>query len=371
MKKMMVLLMLASGINGTISAQKKSSADDKTFDVPEGSLYYRFHIDLGKGNSMLLEFGEWEDIQHFKNTDSLLAVFFSDMLLFKDSLSDELAAKHIDYLVDRAGRKRIRIQSYRPGGASFLIRQGEVSALRSVQDTVNIIGIVTGSATGSILKSVSDFHYYRISFFINQLNDLKDYRGTELSSKIAAIRSPRNSRWKKDKSGDWHDIKGDATVSAKNPGGMISGAGDYLEGGLSVGIQNYKNYFVPSLSLGMTLAFNNGRTKQAFTVAWEPQFLFAKNASGSMQTYRNDFLTISYGQRSVKYNTRAGIMHIDSDISFGRLIRKSGDFYEKNTFRLGLDQISFHGGRIKIEPCFYFTDFFKHATPGIKLSVSL
>lgn len=369
MKKMMVLMMLATGISGTIMAQKKATADDKTFGVPEGSFYYRFRIDLGKGNSMQLELGEMEDIQYFKNTDSLLSVFFSDMLLFKDSLSDELAVKRIDYVIDRAGRKRVRIQSYRPGGSAFLIRQGEVSALRSVQDTINIIGIVNGAANHSILRSVSDFRYYRISFFINQLNDLEDYRGPELGEKIAAIPSPRRSRWKRDENGDWHIVKGDAAVSSKNPGGMIAGAGDYVESIVSIGVQNYKTYFVPSFVLGISAAFNNGRTKHAFTAAWEPQFLFAKNASGSTQTYRNDFVTLSYAQRPVRFNTRTGLLHIDSDISLGWLIRRSGDFYEKNTFRLGLDQFSLRGGKIKLEPCLYFNDLFKHVTPGIKMSV--
>jgi len=362
-------MMLATGINGTIMAQRKVSADDKAFEVPEASLYYRFHIDLGKGNSMQLELGELEDVRYFKNTDSLLAVFLSDMVPFKDSLSDELAAKRIDYVVDRAGRKRVRIQSSLPAGSAFLIRQGEVSALRSAQDTVNIIGIVNGAASHSLLGSSSDFHYYRISFFMNQLNDLKDYRGPELGEKIAAIPTPRKSKWKKDKNGDWHIIKGDPAVSSRNPGGMITGAGDYLESIVSLGVQNYKNYFVPSFCLGMSVAFNNGRTKQAFTAVWEPQFLFAKNASGSLQTYRNDFVTLSYAQRPVKYNTRASIMHIDSDISLGWLFRRSGDFYGKNTFRLGLDQFSLHGGKIKLEPCLYFNDLFKHVTPGIKMSV--
>ena len=85
-------------------------------------------------------------MQRITNMDSLLQIFRRDMAPFKDSFSDPLTSKRIDFVTDAKGRKKIRIQQFQPEGSDFIINNGDVSSLKVAQDTINIIGVINQSA---------------------------------------------------------------------------------------------------------------------------------------------------------------------------------------------------------------------------------
>ncbi|MEO6540679.1 MAG: hypothetical protein ABIN74_06810, partial [Ferruginibacter sp.] len=289
MKKNLPLLMLAISITVTAIAQEERSMSnsDKTFDVPAHVLYRRFTVDLGKGNKMLIELGDIADLDRFANIDSLLRIFLLDIVPFKDSFADELSSKRIDYVTDELGRKKIRIQVYKQKGASFLLHSGDVAALKLEQDTVSIMGTKLYTERSTLLKPFSELRYYRLSFFVNQMSDLDNYAFAGLNEKIRAIKNNEKARWIKDKEGRWHIKNGDQSVySNHQPAGYTGGTGDYLTSRWSVNIQNYKNIFVPSVSLGAAVVFNNGNIKRDIGLLWEPHFFFAKNNEGRLQTFR-------------------------------------------------------------------------------------
>ena len=107
-------------------------------------------------------------------------------------------------------------------------------------------------------------------------------------------------------------------------------------------------------------------------LSWEPQFLFAKNAQGNLVTYRNDFLTLLLGAEPIagKGKTEGLNFGFFQHLSIGYLVRNKGDFYDPHTFRIGTGSINWIEGRVKLEPVFYFHDFFKGITPGLRLSVN-
>jgi hypothetical protein len=127
---------------------------------------------------------------------------------------------------------------------------------------------------------------------------------------------------------------------------------------------------VPSFSLGAKLAFSNADRSFKWEpgLFWEPHFLFAKDAQGKLKTYRNDFLTLTYGQGGVTDHDVTKDFSFSAVVSIGYLIHRSGDFFEKNTFRLGAGKLKF--SKITIEPSVYFNNFFKGVTPGIRISLS-
>src|SRR6266567_1428135 len=102
MKKMMYLLVLAASTNGIAFAQDNHplSNADRTFEPPPKTVTRRFIIDLKNGNKMQVELSNIDGLDYFKNIDSLVRVFMHDMEPFKDSLSDELTIKRIDYKID-------------------------------------------------------------------------------------------------------------------------------------------------------------------------------------------------------------------------------------------------------------------------------
>src|SRR5450432_1185865 len=106
MKRIIGLLVLATSITGNVCAQEKVQLTntDKTFEVPANRITRRFTVNLGTGNKMQIELTAIEDIDHLKNVDSLVKVVLHDLEPLKDSLSDELLPKRIDFAIDSLGR---------------------------------------------------------------------------------------------------------------------------------------------------------------------------------------------------------------------------------------------------------------------------
>lgn len=369
MKKTISVLMLLVSITGNLCAQSKDKSD-KTFEVPENIIITRrFYIDLDKGNKLTIELTDITDLERVANIDSLLQKFISDITPLKDSIADPLTSKRIDYVTDAQGRKKIRFLQFQPKGASFLVSDGELASLRTEQDTINIIGIITNPPKPKEKISLTHPRYYHLTFYLNNMNELVSYMNGSLKEKITTIQNNVNTKWPLILGGSSHYLKKDRAISADRPKGFTTvGAGDFLEGMISVNVQNYKNYFVPSFSLGASLVLTNReRTfKWEPGLFWEPHFLFAKDSQGKLRTYRNDFLTLTYGQGgTTDYDPRKDFS-FSAVFSLGYLIRREGDFIDKNTFRLGAGKLKLL--KTTIEPSMYFNNFFKGVTPGIRIS---
>jgi hypothetical protein len=371
MKKAFIVLMLSISILTDLCAQQKSQ-EDKAFEVPENIVINRrFYIDLEKGNKLTIEVTDITDLQRIANIDSLLKVFAHDLTPLKDSLSDPLTSKRIDYVTDAQGRKKVRILQYASKGDNYLLNNGELSSLKINQDTINIIGVITNPPKPKQKISLHNPRYYHLVFYLNNFNELAGYMNGTLTQKISTIQNKVNGRWPILKGGGSHYLKPDKSIVADKAKGFTpSGTGDFLTAQATVNIQNYKAYFVPSFSLGLRLTVTNrDRTfKWEPGLFWEPHFLFSKDAQGKLRTYRNDFLTLTYGQGGTTDHDPKKDFSFSAVFSLGYLIHQSGEFIEEGTFRFG-------AGRLKllkttIEPSIYFDHLFKGVTPGIRISQS-
>lgn len=371
MKKIIIVLMLLVSILPNLCAQTKNKSD-KAFEVPENIIISRrFYINLEKGNKLEIELTDITDLQKIDNIDSLLQIFVDDITPLKDSISNPLTSKRIDYLTDAQGRKKIRLQQFQPKGASFLVNNGDLASLRTEQDTINIIGIITNPPKAEQKISLTHPRYYHLTFYLNNINELAGYMHGILAEKITTIQNNINTKWPLILGGSSHYLSKDKSISADKPKGFTTGGtGDMLEGMITVNVQNYKNYFVPSFSIGTRLILTNReRTfKWEPGVYWEPHFLFARDSTGKMHTYRNDFLTFTYGQGgTTDYDPRKPFAY-SAVFSLGYLINKNGDYFEKNTFRFGAGKLQLL--KTTIEPSIYFNNFLKGVTPGIRISQS-
>ena len=373
MKKISLLLMLALSITGTVIAQDEPvrNKTDIIFDQPSSYFKRKFIFDLGKGNTMQVEFHTINDLARIANLDSLLQLFLKDIIALKDSLTDDLVARRIDYLPDPSGKNKMRVQSFKSQGSSYLAQQGTLSSLKIQQDTLYIIGSIADQPGGNA-KFLPAPHYYRIGFCVNQLSDLNNYPGTRLNNKISGIHPKDYNWWSKEPNGRYHIKYDGQDIYANQPGGYTSGAGDYIEINGAAGIQNYKNYFAPSLKLGVDLFVSNGNYKTQLGIAWEPHFLFAKNNTGALQTYRNDFITLTLGRKPIAGREKSDGFHFSvfQQVSVGYLVAQKGGFLDTHTFRLGTSSMEWGNGRLKLEPVIYFHDLFKSVSPGLRLSVN-
>jgi len=375
MKKIAVL-MLATGITLTAIAQQESIAvkTAKTFELPAGSIRRIFTIELDKGNKMQVELPDMDDLDHLNSIDSLVRNYLEDIKPFKDSLSDELSSKRIDYLVDSTGKNKIRIQTFQSKGSSFLVGNGDIAALKLDQDTINILIPVSYNAGHYRQKNLTLTRYCRLRFFINHASDLNNYANGFLKEKIDALRKSDQLRWVRSDSEHWTINKGDNTIFASQPGGYVQGSspGDFLELHAVANLQNYKNYFDPSVSIGARAIISNKIFKYEIGVSWEKHFLFAKDLQGSLQTFRSNFLTLELGRKSLRRNEKGDgpYFNFADHLSVSYLISQQGTLFDRHTFRLATGGVSFKNDRIKLEPLIYFHDFFKGATPGLRLSLS-
>ncbi|ULQ52570.1 hypothetical protein [Flavihumibacter fluvii] len=371
MKYIVVVMVLFTSTAGNLFAQ--SSKTDETFNVPaDFSFGKRFMVDLGKGNKMQVEVSDINDLQRIANIDSILAIFLQDFAPLKDSLKNELASIRIDHMTNAAGTRKIRLLQFPQHGNAF-VRQGEELALLKIeQDTINIIGVVNNPPKAQERYiSRYDPRYFRIIFYLNNLEDLADYSSGILNEKIPSYLANYTGKWKNKwgKTSGWGPfyLNGDPTIYADKRRATAGGPGDYLSFQFTVNAQNYKNYFVPAFGLGTTLVLSNREKqwKHEIGIQWEPNFLFAKDSEGKVSTFRNDFLTLSYGQGPVKEKDPRKPASFTAIVSLGYLIYRNGEFYDKNTIRIGAGRLKLQ--KTAIEPGLYFYDFFRNVTPTIRL----
>ncbi|MHA4809272.1 hypothetical protein ACX0G9_14265 [Flavitalea flava] len=371
MNKTIRLVLGLLSITGIVCAQENKNTGttgaDKIFELPPYSIERRFRIDLEKGNVLQIELGQLSDLEKFTNIDSLLLVFLNDMKNFSDSLSDHLSSKRIDYIMDASGKKKIRFRQFRPDGSSFLLGQGEPAALKLEQDTINIIFIYhsPGKPSGHAAFVV---HYDQISLYLNQYNELVNYVTGGLNSKMSWLQKNLSGNWTRDKTGKLY-LVADPSITAPMDRGHVSPVNDYLSPAIFANAQNYKNLFAPSLSLGAFLHINHGRTVHELGFYWEPVFLFASNTQGHLQTYRNDFLVVTYVRELANEKDQGKDEFLKPAISLGYKIYNQGEYFEKNSFRLGTGRLKLFQGKTILEPCIYFHDFFRGVTPGLRISL--
>ena len=366
MQRFICTMLTLLSILGTVCAQHTIRASvGKPFPESVGHLERRFWIDLGKGNRLCLELEDAQDLAKFTNIDSLLLVFMADMKPFNDSLSDPLNWHQIDYVTDATGKKKVRFQSFRPTAASYLLDQAEPTALRLEQDTIQIVleyPVSSGRSHDGIRQD-------RLSLYLNDYHELPNYITGGLNGKIRWLQSNMKGYWVRDKNDKKvYRAEKEPTISAPQPAGYVAMVNDYLSSVIQLNVGNYKNYFAPSFGLGIGLHFNREYGSRSFTALWQPVFLFATNAQGHVQTYRNEFLVLNIS-REWKDPQGKHMTNLIPSLSIGRLIRRDGDFFEKNSYRLFIGHLNLLRNNLVLTPGMYFHDFFKGVTPAVNLKI--
>lgn len=370
MMKKLIVSMLFLSITGNLFAQVFGKQVPNPFTMVEDYTYNRtFYVALDKNEWVKIDLSDITDIDRLTNADSILKLFLRDIQLLNDSLENPVTGKKIDYYIDSTGRNQIRIHQQNPLGNSFIVAKEDIALLKLQQDTVIIAGVIQNPPKAVEKMNSSNTRIYRFTFYLNDYKNLEKYTNGVMASKLATVRIKNPGLWNHNNYG--YFIKNDPSISAPQRFGFTHGTGDYLSPFLTVNLQNYKNHFVPSFNMGATIVLANRPITwyHAISASWEPQFLFRNNSAGKLETFRNDFISIMYGQGPVsKKNTHEeGVM--SNFVSLAYLVRNKGDFYDKNTWRLGFG-IQVKRTRTNIEPLIYFHDLFKGVTPGARVLFS-
>ncbi len=358
--------MLLAGISSHSFAQSETLLDP-TFHIADHLYRYRFTVALDRGNTMKVDLTDMKGIENFRNIDSLLTVFISDMKPLRDSLGAELQSRRIDYLFGNGPVKKIRISKTDPDAAYYAVKGQDHAAMKMKQDTIYLLMILPKKLPQPGIGRTMAHHIYRVGFLLNDLNDISGYLDGSLNDSIAIIEKEHSGRWALGNNEVFY-LKSHPSVTAKGPGGQLY-AGTTLSYRLSIDAQNYQNNFVPSISGGLSFIRRSYFAWKEMTVGYESHFFFAKDNAGKLKSFPNGFVTLSYGRARLK-GDGSSHGHLSPFISLGYLAQRKGDFYDKHTFKLGIGNVHWGNNRIAIQPVLYFKDFFKQVTPSLRLSVN-
>jgi hypothetical protein len=226
------------------------------------------------------------------------------------------------------------------------------------QDTIHILLLAPAAKGKGVLHS-------RLTFVINRYDDLQNLVTTGLNAKMQKLEPDDNRRWE-GKDGEAHLVSDPTIIS----GISIYSANhehDYLSIDAAFAVQNYKNYFVPSVSLGTTIGLQKGEYWHRLGVHWEPLFFFATNNQGQLQTFRNDLLVFNFDYSPANgASDKENNFGLRTNFSLGTFVHREGNYFPANSFRLTVGEVNLMRGRFSIDPCLYFNDFFRNVTPGLR-----
>ena len=141
------------------------------------------------------------------------------------------------------------------------------------------------------------------------------------------------------------------------------GGDDEMQLSLGTSIQNLKGVWAGSINAKIAFVFGRKMVlKNKYSVQSDWIYDFSSQEQG-FQKHVNHFVGLGYDHNfsnDPKNSSWYGI-------SASYLIKRNGDFFNKNTFNIGITHsINNH---IEIQPMIYFNDFFKNAYPSLKIVV--
>lgn len=142
-----------------------------------------------------------------------------------------------------------------------------------------------------------------------------------------------------------------------------SGSNNFFSLNIVPALSVYKNKFIPSISPEIEYFTNLGMNTLSLSVAYESLIDF-RNVNGKSTRTINGFLNFALRIKSNLKNKS----NYSPGINIGFLIKRSGNMFEKNTFRIGLSQNI--GKNIQLVPELYFPGKLNRITPGLKLKYS-
>jgi hypothetical protein len=359
MKKSMALMLILLSIMGNLCAQ-----------LPGKQPRHQFSISLDNGNNVRIELDELDDFVKLVNIDSILGRLVNDLDQIKDTIGNPQYSTTINYAVDEKKGNKLSFYQHIPDRSDFIFANNEVSALKLNQDTV----IITGQSLHVVKDKKNHAQMvnrtYKLSFYLNYLKDLRSYQNGILQTAFLQMKQDIEKQRKKMKAKE--DMKGNYSIAGQRVSGAVSSkatASDFLSPYAGVSLQNYTSYFVPSFNLGAVVTFNRKLLyRHEFGLIWEPFYFFEKDSKGKIQALRNEFLTLTYGYGLLKGQDPKKNISMTFVISFSYLIKRKGDYFEPQSFRIGGGKLVLFSGKTSIEPLFYFHDFFRGVSPGLKLT---
>jgi hypothetical protein len=373
MKKMIFVLLLTGAAGYYHAAAQRNFVPNSTpvsqtlFSPTEpGKQQCNFFVWLPEKNRIWFDLAWVNHLSKVPDVDSLINETANLLLPLMDSFAADGWLRRIE--VDITQKPAMfRVITYLDKPKAFTRMEDELVQVKMDQDTIRI----------KFIQEKNDVSY--INLLVNNVADIQKLspdagnrslelikKGIEKNYPFPIKNNGRNTYYAV------FNLETGALVSPeKNNYHALKIASDQIEITLLKPSLSYArgNVFT-AFSFGANINYFKSRGANGFRIGvgmyWEPQFSFKTDASGKIQSSRNDFLTLRIAETPTKPYANFELL---TTLSVGYLIRRSGNYFEKNTFRLGMPGVA--TGRLQIEPELYFNDFLKNVSPGIRLSLKI
>ncbi len=364
MKKIFLVMILLAGITGAKHALAQYNPAT-IFDITEEKFTRRFTVEFDRNNKMEVSVTAMSNLAYISNIDSIIKIVMNQLDKIKDTPVNYVMWRKIDYNMDDSAVKKLRIVRYRPEGNDYVFVGKQLGYLQVQQDTLTIHGRIPWSwlqQAGIYKPKYYRNYYFKVSFYLNNLKDLEAYRDGRLNEKIRIIQQHYKDYWQS-RSDERLQLKNHPEITAETGRGAI-----YFQQRFrfrkSVEIQNYKNYFIPSISITPTFIYEQDLTLRELGASFEAAFSFEKPDS-TLKTHMNLFAGLSYNVLPLAGQKTWLRMYPYINIAY--LLYHQGAVFDKNSFRIALGNFSFGNLSTKIQPAVYFNNFFKDVTPSLRI----
>jgi hypothetical protein len=384
MRKLVFIFLLLAGTGSDLSAQYNNphyyfepytTAAEGLFNNPRpGKAKVNFNF-FGSPFRVKLELVSIKQMNYLPNLDSILTLAKSAVMQIADSLKEDAVNRKVDVLVVKRVPIQLRITNHSDRSATFFVQNDELVRLKTEQDTLRIKFMVF---TGRQKNHKNEIIYRDtapafISIFVNDLSKLQELPADIMQSCLALLQQDITKEFV-EKSSPYanysasYNLMNQKRFSPSKPKWIKYG--NYrkeLVPNIYGSLQFVRGSLVPSMAAG--LRFSLPRTSShttRFYLMWEPYFFFSKDAKNAIATNRNDFITFRYIEEDENDRKNGGFNFI-SNVSFGYLAGRRGEWFEKNTFKVGLPGV--RSGWLQLEPELYFNNFVKNFSPTLKLTL--
>ncbi|MFD2520738.1 hypothetical protein [Emticicia soli] len=232
-------------------------------------------IDFGSKNQLLIDF-YGSDFDLKINADSLLRNFWADYQLVKESLRKD-ATKKITYFGKNhyvSGQPLIDLVYYPQKEVLRIAKDSEVQSVQLLQDTLVLVNY-QDKAVSELVKShnriFKTYPSQQFTFVLNSLDEIRDILEVNINqSIIEAVERARNER---KSASAWKMVKVENDVANQKIKSSVVGGPllDMLIINADIGLGTYRDMFVPSTSVTVSLVSDN-YLKKGFAIGAQAYF---------------------------------------------------------------------------------------------------
>jgi len=330
------------------------------------------------GKRINFEISNIQQLNEFKNFDSLFLEVRRNIKLFTDSFKNDALTHRIDYVINYGASSQFRVINNVDKPNSYTNINGELMQLKVDMDTLRIkINLTNSPKTVYNSMEYEKVKYVEpivIQIILKNLSDIESFSENIISSCVERtsedIGKYLSSEYKFKRLGSFNftynmnsnpitllsptksiDIR--RTYNKENSVGILS---------FSTSLQYLKGQPISSFTYGITFPLSNKLRKIGLKTTH--YFQFDKDISGNSKLNMFNFIELSY--RKDKIESENNKVTIKNELSVGYLLRKSSDFLKPNTFYIGLPYIKF-GGAVDLRTELYFSKGYWE--PSIKLTL--